>query len=138
MGLFDKFKNMQQDAMEQAKAAQQQYGGGDGSAMSAGAMPTSQDFADRDAMQAQGNEYRRLLAEGLTGNATIVSADDTGERLHGNSVLDLKLAITPDGGDAYTTDLRYIIAGGDMSGYAPGSSYPVRIDPADRSKVTFG
>jgi hypothetical protein len=100
-----------------------------------GATPTS---ADRDAVQAQGDEYLRLAQVGLAGNAVITAASDTGDRAAGNTIAALELQVTPEGGDAYPVSLRYIIAGSDLAPYAPGTSYSVRIDPQDRENVTFG
>ena len=128
MGLFKNMKDSMkagQDLSRQAMSA----GGGVMSMPSAG---------DRDAVLAQGNEYQRLMQVGLTGNAVIGSAADTGERAAGNTVASLELQVTPDGGDPYPVTLRYIIAGSDLGPYAPGSSYSVRIDPEDRQNVTFG
>jgi len=98
-------------------------------------MPTT---GDVNAVNAQGQEYRRLAQIGLSGNAVITSATDTGERAAGNTVADLELQVTPDGGEAYPVSLRYIIAGSDLGPYAPGSSYSVKIDPENRQNVTFG
>ena len=103
--------------------------------MQGGAMPT---LSDRDAVQAQGNEYRRLAKVGLPGKAVITAASDSGERAAGNTIALLELTVTPEGGDAYPVSLRYIIAGSDLGPYAPGSAYPVRIDPENPSNVTFG
>ena len=98
-------------------------------------MPT---MGDVDAVNAQGREYRRLAKVGLAGNAVITSATDTGERAAGNTVADLELQVTPEGGETYPVSLRYIIAGSDLGPYAPGSSYSVKIDPENRQNVTFG
>ena len=98
-------------------------------------MPTAGDVS---AVNAQGQEYRRLAQVGLSGNAVITSATDTGERAAGNIVADLELQVTPEGGEVYPVTLRYIIAGDDMGPYAPGSSYSVKIDPENRQNVTFG
>ena len=100
-----------------------------------GLMPTG---ADRDAVMAQGNEYKRLAQVGLPGNAVIVSSADSGERAAGNTVAHLELQVTPEGGAAYPVSLQYIIAGTDLGPYAPGSSYSVKIDPENRENVTFG
>src|SRR5262245_45203508 len=98
-------------------------------------MPTKD---DRDRVMAQGNEYKRLMQVGLTGNAVIAEAPDSGERAAGNMVAALELQVTPDGGETYPVSMSYIIAGTDLGPYAPGSSYPVRIDPENRQNVTFG
>ena len=128
MGLF---KNMK-DSMKAGSDLSRQAMSAGGGVMS---MPSA---GDRDAVMAQGNEYKRLMQVGLTGNAVIASAADTGERAAGNTVASLELQVPPDGGDAYPVSLRYIIAGSDLGPYAPGSTYSVRIDPEDRQNVTFG
>ena len=96
------------------------------------------DAGDVDAVNAQGQEYRRLAQVGRSGNAVITSATDSGERAAGNTVADLELQVTPEGGDSYPVTLRYIIAGTDLGPYAPGSSYSVKIDPENPQNVTFG
>ena len=68
----------------------------------------------------------------------IESAGDLGERAAGNMVAQLQLRVTPDGGEPYPVALSHIIAGTDLGPYAPGASYPVRIDPENRQNVTFG
>jgi hypothetical protein len=103
----------------------------------AGAM-TMPSAADRDAVMAQGNEYKRLLQVGRRGRAVVGSVQDTGERAAGNAVAALELLVTPDDAETYPVSLRFIIAGTDLAPYAPGSSYPVRIDPDDAQNVTFG
>ena len=93
---------------------------------------------DRDRVMAQGNEYKRLMQVGLTGNAVITGSSDSGERAAGNMVAALELRVTPDGGEVYPVSMSYIIAGTDLGPYAPGATYPVRIDPENRQNVTFG
>ena len=118
MGLF---KNMK-DAMS-------------GAGTGAMTMPTA---GDVNAVNAQGQEYRRLAQVGRSGNAVITSATDSGERAAGNTVVQLELQVTPEGAETYPVSLRYIIAGQDLGPYAPGSSYSVKIDPENPQNVTFG
>jgi hypothetical protein len=125
MGLFSKMKDQMKTGAELSRQAMEQ----------GGATPT---FADRDAVQAQGNEYRRLAQVGRAGNAVITASSDTGERAAGNTVAQLELDVTPEGGETYPVSLRYIIAGSDLAPYAPGKSYSVKIDPENRENVTFG
>ncbi len=110
MGLFDKLKG----------AAQ--------------AVPTPSSAAS---VNAHGQEIRRLLAEGEPGRATIDASRDTGERMAGNAVVELELSVVLDRGEAYATTLRMPIARTDMTPYAPGTSYAVRVDRADRTRLTF-
>ena len=131
MGLFKQMKQaMSPEAIKQGMdLSKQSMSSPSGLAPSKG---------DRDAVMAQGNEYKRLSQVGLPGNAVIVSASDSGERAAGNTVANLELEVTPADGAAYPVSLRYIIAGTDMGPYAPGSSYSVKIDPENRENVTFG
>ena len=109
-------------------------------AMSGAGHRRDDDAVDGDvsAVNAQGQEYRRLAQVGRPGNAVITSATDSGDRAAGNTVADLEMQVTPEGGETYPVTLRYIIAGTDLGPYAPGSSYSVKIDPEDRQNVTFG
>ena len=131
MGLFKQMKQaMSPEAIKQGMdLSKQSMSSPSGLAPSKG---------DRDAVMAQGNEYKRLAKVGLPGNAVIVSAADSGERAAGNTVANLELQVTPAEGEPYPVSLRYIIAGTDMSPYAPGSSYSLKIDPENRENVTFG
>lgn len=84
-----------------------------------------------------GAEMRRLWAEGLPGSATITAVRDTGRRLAGNSVLELDLLVTLDGGAPYRTTVRLPIGGTDLAPYAAGARYNVRVDPQDHGRLTF-
>jgi hypothetical protein len=93
--------------------------------------------SDRDTINQQGQEMRRIRAEGEPGRAEIRAMRDTGERLAGNWVLDLDLHVKLDAGTEYDVTHRMTIAGSDTSPYAPGKSYAVRVDPADQTKLVF-
>ncbi len=129
MGLFKGMK----DAMGDAKAMQEQAMASMGAT---GGMPagTAEDAAT---LNSKGAEMRRLWAEGLDGDAILKDFTDTGERIAGNSVLDLDLVVTVAGGEPYPTTLRMTIAGSDTSAYLPGSQYAVKVDPVDRTNLTF-
>lgn len=93
--------------------------------------------AEARTLNATGAEMRRLWAEGTSGSAQITAMADTGQRLAGNTVLQLELVVTPDGSEPYATTLRMPIGGDDVSPYAAGRRYAVKIDPRDRHKLTF-
>lgn len=92
---------------------------------------------DVDRINAHGRESRLLLAHGVPGRARITATRDTGERVAGNVVLEVDLLVQLQGIDAYETTLRTPIAGADVAPYAPGCEYGVRVDPVDRTKLTF-
>jgi hypothetical protein len=99
---------------------------------------TMPSMGDAAAVNAQGQEYRRLAQVGRSGNAVITAVADSGERAAGNAVAELELQVTPEGGETDPVSLRYIVAGTDLGPYAAGSSYPVKIDPENPQNVTFG
>jgi len=92
---------------------------------------------DAQALNAAGAEMRRLWAEGIRGSAVITAASDTGERLAGNTVLELGLDVTIEGRAPYATTLRMPIAGADVTPYAAGRRYTVKVDPQEPHKLTF-
>lgn len=93
--------------------------------------------AEARALNASGAEMRRLWAEGVAGSAVINAVADTGERLAGNVVVELGLSVTVDGREPYDTVVRMPIAGSDLTPYATGRRYAVKIDAEDRHKLTF-
>ncbi len=134
MGLFKGMK----DSMDQAKQMQEQAAAQMAAAGGMGAMGAGGDVAaDAAALNASGAEMRRLWAEGLDGSAVIKDFRDTGERLAGNTVLDLDMVVTVAGGEPYQVTHRMTIAGADTSGYQPGSEYAVKVDAENRQNLTF-
>jgi hypothetical protein len=93
--------------------------------------------AEARTLNATGAEMRRLWAEGIGGSAVITAVADTGGRLAGNVVVELGLLVTVDGQEPYATTLRMPIGGSDLSPYATGRRYAVKIDAQDRHKLTF-
>ena len=94
--------------------------------------------ADRDKIQASADENNRILTIGSPAKATIVSKTDTGEKVAGNSVYQLKLSVVPEGGKAYEVTKTEIIPPQTLTGYADGTTLDARVDPADKNKVAFG
>lgn len=151
MGLFDNAGagaasavDWQKQAAEaQAMADQAMKDAGYGNAASdvtmanAGAMSATMG-ADRDKIQASADENNRILTVGGAAKATIVSKTDTGEKVAGNSVYQLKLSVVPDGGAAYDVTKSEIIPPQTLTGYADGTTLDARVDPADKNKVAFG
>lgn len=118
MGFFSKAK----DQMQQAAGAMSSPAG---------------TMSDANTLNAAGAEMRRLWDVGLPGSAVIRDARDTGERIAGNTVLDLDLEVTVAGGEPYTITHRMTIAGSDTAPYAAGKQYNVKVDPEDRTNLTF-
>lgn len=151
MGMFDNLGGaaaagadwQKQAAEAQAMADKAMQDAGYGNAASdvtmanAGAMAATMG-ADRDKIQASADENNRILTVGGAAKATIVSKTDTGEKVAGNSVYQLKLSVVPDGGKAYEVTKTEIIPPQTLTGYADGTTLDARVDPADKNKVAFG
>ena len=133
MGLFKGMKDSMAQAKEMQAAAAQQMGG----AMPGMDAASAATMADANAINASGAEMRRLWAEGLDGSAVLKGFTDTGERLAGNTVLDLQMVVTIAGGEPYEVTHRMTIAGSDTSAYEAGSEYAVKVDPENRQNLTF-
>jgi hypothetical protein len=103
----------------------------------AGAMAESM-AADRDKIQANADEINRILTVGGAAKATIISKTDTGEKVAGNSMYQLKLSVVPEGGKAYEVTKIEMIPPQVLTGYADGTTMDARVDPADKNKVAFG
>jgi hypothetical protein len=128
MGLFKDMK----DAMGQAGGAMQQ-------AQQQGGMGNvAQQMGDRDSIQGQAQEFRRIRTVGQPGQALIRSHVDTGENVAGNPVWIFDLEVTPEGGAAYAVQHREIVSTMALGSYPDGTSMDCHIDPADQQKVTFG
>jgi hypothetical protein len=125
MGLF---KNM--------KAAMDQAGGL--GAMTQGMGSPGQMMADRDSIQGQAQEFRRIRGVGQPGNALIRSHVDTGEKAAGNPIWVFDLEVTPQGGAPYSVQHREIVSTAALGAYGDGTSMACRIDPADPQKIAFG
>ena len=84
-----------------------------------------------------GAEMQRLWTDGVPARATITGVRDTGERIAGNTLLDLDLSVTRDDAESYETTLRLAITGNDAASFSTGSEFNVRVDPKDQTKLAF-
>jgi hypothetical protein len=74
-----------------------------------------------------------LLANGRPGSAFIRVADDTGIDVHGDSVMELTLDVTAQGGAVYEVRTATLVPAAARARAVSGSTVPVRIDPAQSS-----
>ena len=95
-------------------------------------------LADRDSIQGQAQEFRRIRQIGERGQALIRSHVDTGEKAAGNPIWVFDLEVAPEGGAPYAVQHREIVSTMALSAYPDGTSMACRIDPADPQKVAFG
>ncbi len=78
-----------------------------------------------------------LLANGRPGTAFVREAHDTGIDVHGDSVVELTLDVTPQGGTAYEVRTATLVPAVARARALPGATVPVRIDPAQPASVAI-
>jgi hypothetical protein len=78
-----------------------------------------------------------LLAGGRPGTAFIREARDTGIDVHGDSVVELILDVTPEGGSPYEVRTAALVPAAAGSRASPGATVPVRIDQESPDRVAF-
>lgn len=76
-----------------------------------------------------------LLATGVPGHAFVRAAADTGIVVQGDSVVELTLDVTAQGGAPYEVRTAALVPAAARSRALPGATVPVRIDPAQRGNV---
>ena len=78
-----------------------------------------------------------LLASGHPGSAFIRDANDTGIEVHGDSVVELTLDVSPQGGAPYEVRTATLVPAAARARAVPGSTVPVRIDASQPSTVAI-
>ena len=78
-----------------------------------------------------------LRATGLDGTAEILSLQDTGMLVNNNPRVQLKMMVTPQGGEAYEVDSSMVVSMLQIPQVQPGNVVAVKIDPNDPNKVVF-
>lgn len=96
------------------------------------------DNSPLSALTRQQAEAQRLMATGLIGQATVEALRETGLTVNENPQLEFDLRVTVDGGAPYSVTHRQVVSRLVIANFQPGASIPVRIDPADRTRVLIG
>jgi hypothetical protein len=78
-----------------------------------------------------------LLADGRPGSAFIREARDTGIDVHGDSVVELTLDVTPQGGSPYEVRTAALVPAAAGSRALPGATVGVRIDQTRPDRLAF-
>jgi hypothetical protein len=82
-------------------------------------------------------EDAALWAAGRPARAVVLDVDDAGRRAGRGRVVSLVVRIDPgDGGERYDVQLDHRIAPGEQP--QPGDLHPVRLDPADPTRLVIG
>jgi hypothetical protein len=84
---------------------------------------------------AEQERARRLMAEGLVGQATITEVRDTGTVVNQNPVVEFDLQVAVDGRDPYPVTHRQVVSKLVVGNFAPGAIVPVRVDPGNVAEV---
>jgi len=90
------------------------------------------------ALTRQQAEAQRLMATGLFGQATVEALRETGLTVNDNPQVEFDLRVTVEGGAPYPVTHRQVVSRMVISNFQPGASIPVRVDPADRTRVLIG
>jgi hypothetical protein len=89
----------------------------------------------RGEIAAEHERARRLMAEGLVGQATITEVRETGTSVNANPVVEFDLQVALDGRDPYGVTHRQVVSKLVVGTFAPGAVVPVRVDPGNVADV---
>jgi hypothetical protein len=90
------------------------------------------------ALGRQQADAQRLMATGLIGQATVQAVRDTGMTINENPQVEFDLLVSVDGREAYPVTHRQVVSRLVLANFQAGASIPVRVDPADPTRVLIG
>jgi hypothetical protein len=79
-----------------------------------------------------------VYASGLQGMATVNAIADTGIVMNDAPVCELDLTVTVAGREPYQVKHRQLLAHSVLARYQPGSTFSVRVDQNDPTKLVIG
>jgi hypothetical protein len=131
MGFLKDMRNLQKQAKEMTPPEHRGVMGGF-RAMKDGVAQANQMLGQisEDQQTAQ-----HLMANGRVGSAVITDARQTGMFVNENPQVELDLQVNVEGIPTYTTTHRQVIAQIAIPQFQPGTTVPVRVDPANPSSV---
>jgi len=86
-------------------------------------------------MQADAQKAQHLSANGRPGTATITALRQTGTFVNENPEVEMDLEVTVDGMQTYPATHRQVIAMIAAPQFQPGSTVPVKVDPAEPTSL---
>lgn len=90
------------------------------------------------ALGRQQADAQRLMATGLIAQATVRAVRDTGMTINQNPQVEFDLLVSFDNHEPYEVTHRQVVSRLVLANFQPGASIPVRVDPADPSRVLIG
>jgi len=89
-------------------------------------------------MSGGGKDAQRIAQSGIPGQGRILNVQQTGTYINNNPVADILLEVHPSNGQQpYQTNVRRIVSLFQISQFQQGAVLPVKIDPADPTKVVL-
>lgn len=89
-------------------------------------------------MSGGGKDAQRIAQTGVPGQGRILNVQQTGTYINNNPVADILLEVHPSNGQPpYQTSVRRIVSMFQISQFQQGAVLPIKIDPADPSKVVL-
>ena len=83
-----------------------------------------------------GGDETAVEAEGLPGQATIVSLRESGPYVNQRPTITMELDVVLAGGARYRAQASQVVGRLVIGRLQPGATIPVRADPADHAKVS--
>jgi hypothetical protein len=80
---------------------------------------------------------RKVLEEGLSGEATILQVRQTSVMINNQPQAALRLEVRVPGWEPYETEIKMVIPIVNVPQFQPGAVFPVKVDPNNRSKVVL-
>ena len=130
MGMFKDLKKMSAQGKEMQKQSGRRGGlGGMKDAVGEASGAVDQAMA----MQAEA----QLLQTGTPGQATIKAANDTGQFINMQAVINFDLEVSVGGGAPYAVTHRSMLPPTMAAMTQPGTTLQVKVDPADPNRMTI-
>lgn len=89
-------------------------------------------------MSGSNKDAQRIAQTGVPGQGRILNVHQTGTYINNNPVADILLEVHPANGQPpYQTSVRRIVSLFQISQFQQGAVLPIKIDPADPTKVVL-
>lgn len=133
MGFFKDIKDLSKTGKDMQK---QQYGTNNPfSVMKQGVAQAKEAVG-----QVQGDQAKmqQLMANGVQGQATVKSLQDTGMMVNNMPQIQMELSVVVPGQEAYDVTHTQVLAHSALGSMQPGATVAVRVDPNDPSSLMIG